>query len=83
MRAANDYLILKETTKTTDKALREMRVATNDDIEYQIISVGDNADTSQFTVGAKIIVDINPSYYFYTDGERFIAVRAGDVKAIL
>lgn len=83
MRAANNYLILKEMQKTTDKALREMRVATADDIEYQIISVGDHADTSQFTVGAKVIADINPSNYFHTDGERFIAVRASEVKAIL
>ena len=84
MRAANDYLVLKEAeAKFTDAQQRTMTVRTSADIQLEVVSIGDHADTSQFTVGNKVVADVGPTDYFYADGERFIAVHASSVKAIL
>lgn len=84
MRAANDYLVLKKVQmQMTDAQQRTMTVHTAADEQLEVVSVGINADSDQFEVGQKVVAEVNPSYYFYTGGETFIAVRAKDVKAVL
>lgn len=84
MRAANDYLVLKYVKKEQTKAeLQLMTVATEADQQLEIVSVGDHADTSQFTVGSKVIVNVQPDDIFYNEGQMYIAVHSSSVKAVL